>query len=717
MKIKKITLYNVPFRYSSQDRIIDKVDTKIERWKKEEFVATEDNGNYSFDKIGWDITNGFEGSITINSTKRFNYARLETDLYGDKVVYVFLHSVGAYESSTGFKYNIKIDVMASFGKELLDSMNGKNVLIDRLHEDRYKLDANGDMIFNIANHGLINSDFNVGDSYGQKILTEKNYNFVVSRDYQNTGQFTNYISNNFPLIYETTNDRPPSHYFYTGANYASQEIIIDNSIEINGVIYYVYALIAAKGEPYVTPTIDAIDVNFRKDDVLICPINKNFRPTYGPYPPGEGADLYYADFTNGFSIFENMQEGKVINIVTLPFQLNTTNNFIVNDKPDAQIARSFEFTSEENNNAITWTQGINSFNDEKRTKYLVGFRFNYAIGKQLINNISKDMFGAFNLILDKTKKDDLKLMLQDDRKRHFELSMLNKGITPISMYHEGKENPIDLYAMLRENQDLQKKLLNVNYAFSEDGLKASIELNNGQFVDIESFNNLAFYTDAGKSYLAQNGAYLNAQKRGIELQGEMQKLQARSQRWQNASSAANPISTVFSLGTSLIGGAAAASYNTKELGQIDKITENEKAKIDAHITDLQHTSPMAHAGNSKGWGWTTATEGFKSKFLWLMRYPSDMVANKIYNYLQKHGYRVDDWMTFSSALYTSRKEWNMLTISNAQDFIPQTDYDDSIINEFVTRLGAGVRIWHKDDFTIDYTKLNIENSLDSWLNS
>lgn len=680
MKITKITLYNVPFRYSTQDRIIENVDAKIERWKKDDINSTPDeDGNASFDKISYSITNGFEGTITINSENRYNYARLVTDLYGGKIVYVFLHTIKEYESSIGFTYDIKIDVMASFGKELLETMNGKNVLIDRMHEDRYVENvARNSFIINSSLHGLANTDFQVGDTVGQS---------------QELSSIT------LPSL----ND--PVTKCNVALDSGSHNVDIQNKRNDR----YFYALIAAKGQPQATNVqMWRIGENF-KNDILICPLNVK------KYENIQSITVEQA--TNTLDMFENLQDGKVMSIFSIPFKLHgdLANVDCIGFRNHMQGVTSDWTRLKANNDFIAPTYDNN---DKLNYEYLIGFPFSFNAFtiKDIFDNFAFNT--KFKVELGAANKTLWKQWLNSsnfEEYSRFELGMLNNGITPMSIYHNGEFNHIDFYDILRNNPTLESKNIDFKYVLSEDGMKATMVLTNNQYTDFESFNTISFYTDAGKSYLAQNGAYMNAQKRGIELQGELQKTQVRSQRFQSGAAAANPVAAVMSLGTSLIGNAGAAAYNTQELGEISKITDNDKAKIDAHIQDLSQTSPITHAGNGKGWGWATLPTRFGSTFTYAMKYPNINLARKIYFYLQKHGYKIDDWMTFSSALYNSRDEWNMLTISSALDYIPQTNYDDSIVNEFAARLEHGVRIWHKDDFTIDYSKVNLEKSLKTWL--
>lgn len=172
--IKKVTSYNSPIEKSSNDRFIEDVDNKLNKYK----VADIDLENFSYI-----VTSTTEAEFTING-KRANYLRIESDIFETKKVsYWFLTSVSEIESDTGTRYNAKLDVMATFGVDVFNQLDGKEVNIKRVHGERYEvtdIDENRKLLKHKADYkGLLSNDFHAQNVLGERVEsldTDVSYN-------------------------------------------------------------------------------------------------------------------------------------------------------------------------------------------------------------------------------------------------------------------------------------------------------------------------------------------------------------------------------------------------------------------------------------------------------------------------------------------------------------------------------------------------------------
>lgn len=671
--ISKVTAYDVPFEKSSNDRVIEDVDNKINAFPKLE--VSEDNFTY-------DISTTTNAEFTLNAPRRYNYLRIESKLFPNQPVsYWFLTHVKDVESDTGTRYNAKLDVIATFGMDLFAQMNDKDIEIERMHGERYVLE-NGKMIVNKEHHSLINSDFKVKDTAGTKIkYWGKDYD--TKQDHFNVGQ----IRYNVPNVTPDVVDERIGGYILAYLNtYQSK----DYKQKLFG--YAVCAGPSLRKYLWGDADIKVIYDKTKKDgvnskyslmeswikannvkhsDIYVLPILKGANRT--------ATSTKYLGNTLEW-LQQQLPEGTVLSVVYTNVPL-----------------KYGEFTTEHTTLPATKIRGIELF--YKDIAKVVTYDSVYFPAVTLDDNVTivtpdelrakyKDIYN----VLGEVPKGVA------NAEELYEIGITNNNITQSSMISMDHELDLDMHNYW--------KGITMYHDLCETGYAQKFKIGE-TFSTINLQKEMSYFTDQGKSYTATHKASIEAQKKRIDLETAVKVKENRLSRTQTygggivggAMSMINPMNW----GSNVI--------NDQILDANKDLANGKKAEIDAQITDMKSTPSYAHV----------AKEGSNSLFLndqygitFKAEIPNGIILKKIIKHYKDFATPFKSVTDFTSDTWSNMETFNYLKLMRAKDYVTATDVIDSdVIEEFDHELTNGIRIWHKPTF--NRSDRNLEKSLVNFL--
>lgn len=199
-----ITLYaNVPFdnKYTDHSFISDRflkisvplgIATKISQYAKQENFLNRKNvsGNYVYprwtltDTFNFDFKNGLVGTLYLELTPEQTNSNFLKVTCGDDEYYYFITSITQQNYGT-FLLNLELDVIMTYGDELLDGLEYRDVFTKRKHCKRYS-----------KNSFAFSPDYKNGDtafSGNKPNIIERVDNCSLSVDYENTTIFNDIL--------------------------------------------------------------------------------------------------------------------------------------------------------------------------------------------------------------------------------------------------------------------------------------------------------------------------------------------------------------------------------------------------------------------------------------------------------------------------------------------------------------------------------------------
>lgn len=702
MKITNVKFFKVPFEYKSQDRIVENVDVKLDKFFVEEHAPESA-------QIAWNYTDEISGSFTLTSNTPVNYMRVESDLF-DKPVYYFLDNVEAIESANAKKYSMKLDVIASFGQDVFTKLNNKEVNIERMHEDRYKWDIVDDPNYvkiNLDTHFLINTDFKIPTTKGAEKVYKGSgavvYNYKDG-GHKNDNSLGDYINYEHQFIvknwFKSDGKVLPEDQKPSGGSTISPTIY--NTITVDNdkgtKTYYVYAILSSLGTPIM-------DGNYH-----IAPIATQKSSTIGS--------------VNDYNVITKLQEGKVLNIVLSPFPydysvevpadatqrtLQTVNAYDVVGGNSQHGWGDFVFTYSLHTEDI-----YANFNSSQHHVDDILFlepndphwrQFTALIEK---NGLKDTIMDNFKTKLTKREVKDLMTQKGYGYLKDIELGLLNEDICPIyADFGQRDEIVIDIYNMLKDDLPY----IGGTYDFTPNGVGIELAISKEQYVKYLCGDMIGFQSDVGKTYLARNKYSMDAQMAGARLNADLQQRQITTGQYGRFGG--GPVGGFMNT-LNPMNWQANASDN-KQADIVEDIATNERNKIIAQANDASATSGNYNRSEGDQFEKFLSTR-FNYKFNWYMTLPNRTILKNIYYFMQKSGYLIQDWLEFKEEIWKSREKWNYLQIKNVRDYL-DIDQSDSIMDMIEDRLDKGVRIWHEDDVNIDYTQNNFEKVLINFANS
>ena len=683
MKINKISTYRVPIEYSSLDRYVegDKyLPSALE-------VFSED----SINKVSWSIDNSTNASFTINTKQRPNYLKLESDLFtedeslGDS--YWFVSDVVEVESASAFRYECKLDVINTFGKNFLHTLKGKNINVKRRHEDRYLItrDSANNVVLeiNTDNISLINSDFNVKDTQGQtktytqgKIINNESY---ISADIE---------------------------YPQGGKGNA----IIDNRVDRTGNKWYLYAVINILGTPnfYLEKPYNAnyfntnplqqltnyTQIGVGLDGLkLLAPITTN-------YPRGFIPPQARNNYANFYNTFLQLPQGKITSIFLSPIQL------LKEDELNVGVHKMYFLTKQYQKNindsifisnylSRLWDKESNSLNLLAYSYVPSASDDNLTLPTWNDELVRKRVFGPTS-----SWKDDVNNFLSSLTS---EIGLFHPEISSMELIYKGYDEAIsiDIYHFLKNSS------VKINCYPDSQGLFMNINIADYNFAEFDSKTNLNVLTESGANYLNTNRAQIEAQKEGVRLHAHLQQNQIANKRTQN-------------FGGGIIGGLMSAlnpaNYVSEVLYQREEkdmynIADNNIDLINATISDASAKAPSIREGSGNSY---KLTKTYELPYIFNYKYkaPNDRIRNLIYQHYNKFGYKVENWVIVEdkNEWYKTRIKFNFWQIGNVKDYYDGSlNLDQNIINQIENEFKLGVRIWHQQN--IEYDNHNLEQTI------
>lgn len=696
MKITNVKFFKVPFEYKSQDRIVENVDVKLEKFFVEEHAPESD-------QIAWNYTDEISGSFTLTSNTPVNYMRVESDLF-DKPVYYFLDTVEAIESGNAKKYSMKLDVMASFGEEVFTKLNNKEVNIERMHEDRFNINGDNAEI-NLNSHFLINSDFKLPTTKGAKKIYKGSGAVIYSQSQQNKQNDDTkgtWIIDQYNVFFNKWYDKNSVE--ITSGTPTGDGIEIRNHIgssntdalgKTTAKEYYVYAILNPQGEPKMNNNFQIAPVAINADRNVIKP--------------------------NDLSSFMSLQGNKVISIILSPFPYDYSykknsngvaqpyvNGHLFGDTPanNGQYIYTYSQWESAPTSHFPWTMS--------ESKELIFIKPSDSSWNALKALVEKKGLTKFN-IMDIFKPTLLKFEVQNylnktkyEELKGIELGLLNEDICPIyANLGQNDEIKIDMFNMLKDDLPY----IGGHFDFSPNGVGIELAISNEQYVKFIYSKTIGFSTDLGKEYLARNKASMEAQMTGARLNADLQQRQITTGQYSRFGG--GPVGGFMNTVNPMNWHANASDNIQADI--VEDIATNEKNKIIAQANDMAATSSSYNMSQGDEYGDMISNQ-FKYKFNWYMVLPNEVILRNIYYFMQKSGYLIQDWLEFKEEIWKSREKWNYLQIKNVRDYL-DIDQSDSIMDMIEDRLDKGVRIWHEDDLNIEYTQNNFEIKLINFANS
>ena len=174
----KLTLYQLPFDWSTRDRFYKK--DIIDQYKllknDKTYYENIDNTSYQFSQIDVskaEITFKIDGAILTNNINLSNFLKITypdtNNRYNSKDVYFWIIGVSdlAKNSKNKYRYVLTIDVISTYGEAFIEQLNNKNVLIKEAH-------INNLIITNDKIISIIFDDINKKNT--QRILENQDFN-------------------------------------------------------------------------------------------------------------------------------------------------------------------------------------------------------------------------------------------------------------------------------------------------------------------------------------------------------------------------------------------------------------------------------------------------------------------------------------------------------------------------------------------------------------
>ncbi len=708
--ITKIDLYNAPYEINSVDRFYKEIDTKLASYKAG-----------AIKEFSFTISSTTDLEITVDEATgtRGSYARIESSIFPDKnVSYWFLTEISGVESSEDTRYKAKLDAIATFGEDVFNVLDGKKLKIDRLHEDRYVIEG-GSFVLNKKHHGLINTDFKVGDTKGMELVFDGN-----NEDRSKTLHKMYVSARN--LVKENA-DRTQLALGTSDVQYE-----VDNRIQQQGKTYYLYALLQLGGEPIVVDKSEYSNASgsigniFFNSDVernrsairqsVIVPINNSDINV-----PNKDQDI------NSLTTISKLQEGKVLNILKIPYKIRFDGVAdgaadegiqILFSSSGSRIRRGFDLdTSAEDiyNSSGTIDKNYHIYNSTAskhipgRSVYeIIAFKSLQSYGSENVLSIPTGKLEGnaeiMEFIVGSATPQQMKdLIIDKGETERLEIALLNPEIMPIQMYFEPNPVILDFYNFA--NRDDKSKILG-SYTLNEMGLETTLELSDNQFVQWSENTIMSFNTDQGSTYLARNKYSNDAAKTGIDLQAKQAEYQAHLQKLQGQAQAGNIVSGIFSLGASTAAGTYQANYAGKVEDLQPGIAANKKAQIQASIDDASATSPSVHTGTTHNLSNLNIQE-YDNNFNWVMKKPNKFLRDKIVNFYDRHGYMFNDWVLFTKDMVNNRSRYNFIEMAEFKDFLGTfKSFDINVLQLLDAEFKKGLRLWHEP--SINYNTPNLE---------
>lgn len=167
--------YSLPLDYKKSDRVID-VAPLLTRYAASKLTRTSQDGVSYKMNDGTTISLAYKGE----STAKKNYLEIdcsslptEQKILGIDKTYWFMVSVQSVNSPSNFTSLWTLDVFATYGAQVFNDMNGKDVKVIRKHSNRYKKLENGSLIANFdeENDSMFTSEFNIDKTQCNKNIS------------------------------------------------------------------------------------------------------------------------------------------------------------------------------------------------------------------------------------------------------------------------------------------------------------------------------------------------------------------------------------------------------------------------------------------------------------------------------------------------------------------------------------------------------------------
>lgn len=660
--IKSVKTYNVPIEKSSNDRFVEDVDNKLTKFLIEDLGEPSKTNN----RISWAFQSTTKADFTITG-KKANYIRLESDLFETKkVTYWFLTSVKSISSRKAFTYSAVLDTVATFGSDVFTQLNGKTIEIERFHGDRYT-DVKGTLTINSQHHALVNSDFKISDTKGSKIVstgTESN---------TNPSDILNYIK-----IWKEGDTIHQEKYVDQTINHTYE------GIRINGILYYRYAILSGPSlRHYLQSDTEWADIATESGMISFYLADNNKQ--YGDYyiVPITHLIGYTSkkDEYNTIEWLQNLPDGIVLSIEDLPAPINYKSFAQKVISPDTNL---------DDYHGI-WISG----KTYKNIKLLpiADLSFVHKV------NFDKTQIPAFMGI-----KNTLTALPKEEE---VSIGLLNQDISNITLGQGSEEIEIDVFNFMNKQDNYIKFIEQL----TPNGIVIGMEVSEHQYVKYNQTNDLTFFTNRGKTYLAENRSHIEAQKRLIDLQKVKENLSERKQRIQNIGgggimggllSAINPVNWVTGFGE---------NSTSSIIDTNNDIAKARKHEIDAHIADLSSApSTINMAKNNSSSIYLNREVGLRHTWTMKALRPNEILLKKIIEYYKAFATPFKSWTTFSDAIWKNMETFNYLKLPRLRDYISDTiDIDTDIVEDLTKDFEAGIRIWHKD--VVNMTERNLEKAI------
>lgn len=714
--IQKITTYNVPIKKSSQDRYFQAVDTKILPNKVEDI---------SDEHFSYTLSNSTNAVFTFNSTNRANYVRIESSLFKGKTVsYWFLVDVSDIESEVGTRYNAFLDVAATFGQDLFNQLDGKEIEIERFHGERYVPSVSDPNLYviNHQHHSLLNSDFKVGDTKGQEVkavgytdervhdhrLKKIVFNHTVGtdkhgiEDYAETnGDYTAKTFNDEECAiwenYNTDKKNKKRHYLYavvSGPSFRkyikgnAQEPTDENPFGKFNETINSFVTTSGTSKNFLDEFLKA-DNHPMYGDFYILPVINNPKRSISDPEDTSHKILYYG---NTIDWFQALPEGIVlsINAVPSPMEYGT-------------------MTSDSNGNF----EGIciDTINmPTTNNTGLVNVRNIYILPiatykrKHFIEHITKDniakALGVEPVIKKGVTEDNL------------HIGMINQDISMAEFMLDGNTIPLDIYSFYGTS-DLSGDIISVDQSLGGNGSVIGVTLSRNQYQMLNMVNDVSFFTSQSATYLQQNRNSIATQRKRVDLDTEMQiKQNTINRRSQWSGSPTGALLSIFN----------PMSWNVESTlsempDVIRDVGANKKQEIDAHIQDLQSTPSIVNMAkeNTLNIFNYKHDDGFDNTYVLKLTIPNKILLSKIKMYYKRFGTLANGVYAFNfSKMLTNMERYNFIKINSVKDYLTTSDaIDIDIVEEFDKELKAGIRLHHNS--VIDYNARNVEKNISNEL--
>lgn len=399
------------------------------------------------------------------------------------------------------------------------------------------------------------------------------------------------------------------------------------------------------------------------------------------------------------SSFENMQEGKIVNMIISPFpidspevqsspgQLSYNNLYIISYKDDGTLVPNGSTDAKHSIYITLWSR------DQIATGG-IGHDTTNPYNSARVEPLKLDEFGFVE------SSTDLNSITNSE-----DPILLNQSIAPISFRYKDNEIVVDIYNYIKNpiidkaiyhDGTNNKKVILGSFNVTPEGVYGSLNISKNQFMDFSDTSYYSYYTNSGSTYLAQNKNTIDGNKKLIGLQMQKEQIEM-SKNYGSGVSLFNPVS--WFKGATDAGLDAGAQYLASQIK--DQETEN----INNGIRDAYATAPNAHLGNDNEAINRHIKENLKGKFNFIMKMPNARLKNNILYFANKFGYKIDDYMKFEKAkMIDSRNSFNYIQISDVKSSIDfnltsasnhnkkfNFNYGD-ILDEFSNILEQGVRI-------------------------